>query len=768
MDRTDSASVSFFGQADLTNCDKELIHIPGSIQPHGLLFVLQEPDMKVVQVSANAESLLNALPGNILNLPFQSLLSKKSSNIFQITCASVDSLSVPLFFGVTTEINDHSSQWDAIVHRSQGFLIVELEKSPTRDMYSNTTFQNQTRRSMARLQRETNLKELFEAASKEVKEITGFDRVMIYRFNEQGHGEVIAESREETLEPFLGQSYPASDIPKQARALYEKNWLRLIPDSGYKPTILVSIENLGLTSPIDLSFSVLRSVSPIHCQYLKNMKVRASMSISLLHDGKLWGLIACHHYQSERYVPYEVRSACELLGQSLSWQLSSKIQSEENKCRVTAKIAEMHLIESMLKHENLASGLGKNADPLLSLTGASGAAISFGGEICLAGKTPHLPEVQGLLNWLKNKKENIFETNVLVEHYPEAKNFKEVASGLLSISLSESHTDFVIWFRPEIIHTVNWAGNPHKPCESTTAEQEPIGPRKSFASWKETVRFQAHPWSRWQIEAAVALRGPILGTIAKKASELMKLNADLEKSVAARDDFLCVASHELKTPLAILQVQVQTALRAAKKTQNNLSLDYVLGKLNAVNSQASRLHQLVETLLDTSKITAGKLQHNVQAETNLSTMIQEICTLHQKAFGKAKLNLDLQLQPKVTGLWDPLRLEQIVTNLLTNALKYGGAQSVHLTLEANTSHAILRVQDQGIGIAEDRLPRIFDRFERAESDHNFKGLGLGLWIVKQILDSIGGTISVRSELGVKSEFIVELPRKPVYLQESLR
>ncbi len=760
-----------FNETNLTNCDREQIHIPGSIQPHGVLLVLQEPELTIVQVSENAQVLLGTSAKELLLSPISEYLSEVSFALLQkeihLTKLFLN-INHPLAIMITTK--NGSLQLDGILHRSQGLLLLELENAPERTQDSISVFYYQARLALSQLQSSVGLNQLLSQAATEVKQLTGFDRVMIYRFHEDSHGEVVAEAREENLEPFLGLHYPASDIPKQARVLYEKSWLRLIPDATYTPSPLLPSTNPLTGTPLDLSFSVLRSVSKMHCEYLRNMGVRASMSISVLKDGVLWGLIACHQYQSVKHIPYEIRNVCEFLGQIISLQISRKSESEDIEKRNLTKACLPSLIQAMSAHIHLVRGLISVPESLLRLTEANGAAVSYEGEIQLVGQTPDLGQVRRLIDWIQAQPgdELEFHTHSLSREIPEAEAFKGVASGLLAVSLSKPHGNFILWFRPEVIQIVNWAGDPKKPIVTDSGVDQ-ISPRKSFALWKESVHLNSYPWQPWQVNAALELRSAaILEIIARKVDEIKHLNSELTLAVKSRDDFFSVASHELKTPLTALQLHIQVMLRVSKMTKGDLPRDRVLPKLSVVEDQAFRLNQLVDKLLDVSRITAGKLSLDVTQALNLTDVIIQVANTHREEFEKENRELRVLVQPEVTGNWDPTRLSQVVTNLIKNSLKYGGKEPVELTLEANANSAFIRVKDRGIGIANENITRIFERFERVVEGHSFNGLGLGLWITKQLVEAMSGRVSVKSEIGKGSEFMVEIPRHLDYSEVILK
>ncbi|HEY9649181.1 MAG TPA: GAF domain-containing protein, partial [Coleofasciculaceae cyanobacterium] len=277
-----------FPQAvDLTNCDKEPIHIPGLIQPHGLLFALQEPQLKILQVSNNT---LQAF-----GIPPQEILGKNLTNFFdpqliqQIQSKLTEGLATINPLNLSLKTQKGKLFFDGILHRSNGALILELEPVISKEFSNFFSLYHLVQAPIAKIQKTLTLNELCQTIVEEVRKLTGFDRVMVYQFDAEDAGTVIAEDKLDRLSPYLGLHYPASDIPRQARHLYAVNLLRLIPDVNYQPVELVSVDNPVTNQPLDLSFSVLRSVSPIHVEYLKNMGVGASMSISLIRNQKLWG-----------------------------------------------------------------------------------------------------------------------------------------------------------------------------------------------------------------------------------------------------------------------------------------------------------------------------------------------------------------------------------------------------------------------------------------------------------------------------------------------
>ena len=541
-------------EVDLTNCDREPIHISGHIQPHGVLLVVREPQLEIVQVSDNTLHLLGFAPesaiGQDLSLLFDRVQLEKLK-----ACLRNENLKTVNPIKLYVERPGKSLEFDCILHRVQEVLMVELELATSQENLSVFSFYHSVRATVSKIQSAKNLKDLCQVTVEEVRQISGFDRVMVYQFDPEGNGAVIAEDKAEKLSPFLGLNYPSSDIPKQARQLYSLNWLRLIPDINYKPVPIVSEKNAVTTQPRDLSFSVLRSVSPIHIEYLQNMGVAASMSISLIKDKELWGLIACHNY-TPKYLNYELRAACEFIGQVMSLELQSKEGNEDYDYKLHLKSLQTKIFEDISTSENLSQVLVKCQHNLLEAVNAQGAAIVFGDKCYRVGQTPEGESLTYLTKWVqKHLKQEIFYTDSLAKCYPEAEEFKDTASGCLAIAISPTQKIYVLWFRPEVIKTVNWAGNPNKPLQTDEDGNYRLSPRKSFELWKENVRYKSLPWKQCEIDAALELRKAMINIVLCQIDKLEKLNRALEESVARERE----KTAHLKTAMSELK-RAQTQL----------------------------------------------------------------------------------------------------------------------------------------------------------------------------------------------------------------
>lgn len=606
-------------KVDLTNCDKEPIHISGLIQPHGLLFVLKEPELTILQVSNNTSKFFGFDASPLINQNLNVLLDEYHINIMKIALSQEDlSKKNPIKFSISSE--NRTFLFDGIIHRGAEGVILELEPTRATQNISFLNFYDLVRGSVYQLQNASNLHELCQNMVKEVGKMTGFDRVMIYKFNENGDGTVIAEYRIETLTPFLGLHYPASDVPKQARKLYCLNWLRLIVDINSQPIEIVPANNPVTHSPLDLSYSVLRSVSPLHIEYLQNMGVRASMSISLMKDQKLWGLIACHHY-SPKFLSYEVRKACEFLGQVMSVELSFKEDNEDYDYRIELKAIERKLIEYTSVEKNFIDGLTKYQPNLLDLVLAQGAAVCFEDDYTIIGETPQVEELKDLIAWLENNvHEEVFYTNSLPSVYQEAENFKNVASGLLAISISRTKKNYVLWFRPEVVQTVNWAGNPNKPVEITADGSERLSPRKSFELWQETVRLTSLPWQQCEVDAALGLRNALINIVLRQAEELAKINAELQESEARYREKATQLENTLnelrRTQTQLIHSEKMSSLGhlvAGVAHEINNPINFIYGNLSHANDYTKNLIHLIYLYEQYAPSVASTIKEHIEA-----------------------------------------------------------------------------------------------------------------------------------------------------------
>ncbi|SDD56477.1 GAF domain-containing protein [Mycolicibacterium neoaurum] len=516
---------------DLDNCAREPIHIPGSVQPRGVLAVVREPSFEIRQISANVDDLLGRSVDEVLNKDLSALIGIDQANLIRQAAATFGDLRQRNPLELTMEVGGYTRPFDALLHREPGgILLIEIEMAYGERPFSFPNTYQAVRNSVEELNRADGLGPLYDTAARAVRELTGFDRVMVYRYDRDYNGEVVAENKREDLNSFLGLHYPASDIPAQARAMYEKSWLRLISDVDYTPAPLVPPMDPDSGTPVDLTHATLRSVSPIHIEYLKNMGVRASMSISLLRHGRLWGLIACHHYAGPHLPPYGARAAAEFLGSTLSLRMVDRFDEDQLREQLAA--------QSLLSH--LTAATHNDAEPLattllgvpsvLDLLPATGVVVNVGGEYGTLGSPPAPDHVAAIAAWARSTGKDIAVTECLSRDVPAVPVDPQIAAGALALNLPDDQ--YVIWFRDEAVRSVDWGGDPHnKAIAVQEGDQVRLSPRKSFDRWREVVDKCSEPWAPIQLESAEGLRANLVEELYRRTRSALRVAEVLQRSL---------------------------------------------------------------------------------------------------------------------------------------------------------------------------------------------------------------------------------------------
>ena len=751
---------------NLNNCDREPIHIPNLIQPHGVLLVVSAAEYKILQVSLNTEQMLGISPQQLLERPLSELIG--DAEVDKIRRCVSDDLNEINPLTVNLDRQGKNLTFDAIVHRNGEIITVELEPIQSLQPINFFDFYQSLKSPVNKIQSTETLCELCNTLVKEIRRITGFDRVMVYRFDDEGAGQVVAEAVQEGLEPFLGLRYPDTDIPKQAKHLYTLNYIRLIPDVTYEPIGLIPTLNPSTGQPLDMSMSVLRSVSPLHTEYLSNMGVAASMSISLIRNKQLWGLIACHH-NTPKTVPYQIRTICEFIGQIVSFELASKEENENLDYRMQLKSIQARFVKTISQAEELKVGLTENPQDLLNLVGASGVALCLESGITLIGNTPNLAAIEKLIPWLETRfdEEVVYETTSLSEVYPTAREYKEVASGLLALLISRIQKTLIIWFRPEVIQTIDWGGNPYKPVKIEEGIIT-LSPRKSFDKWQETVKEKSLPWNACEVEAALELRSSIIGIVLRKADELRQVNQELTRSNIELDAFAYIASHDLKEPLRGIYNYSSFLIEDYGEILDEAGVD----KLNTLMRLTHRMEDLIESLLHYSRLGRAELQLRPVDFDRLMAEVLEVLRVSER---DARVQFKIP-RPLPTVNCDRTLIGELFTNLISNGIKYNQKSEKiieigYLPMDKYTSAKkilkydradsqtknIFYVRDNGIGIREKHLESVFRIFKRLHGQKKYGGgTGAGLTIAKKIVERHGGEIWLESEYKKGSTFYFTL------------
>ena len=708
-------------QIDLSNCEREPIHLLGAIQPTGCLIATSN-DWRIRRVSANIEAHLGRPVDDLLGEQLGDVLSHKAMHDIG---GRLHLLRGPnameRLFGIP--LQDGGVPYDLAVHMVDDTIVIEAEPSDLEDgLEAGTT----VRGMIARLHQAEGFEGLCREAVRQIRGLTGFHRVMLYRFDHDGAGEVIAESAASFLSSFLGLRFPASDIPKQARLLYERNWLRLIGDIKAEPVPLVpQLDSRG--KPLDLSISVLRSVSPIHIEYLGNMGVHASMSISVIRKGKLWGLIACHHNEPLR-LAFERRTAAELFGQIFSLLLESRERDAE-----LARVAEANKV-----HNRLMASLGAMRPGTRSLTDfldmlgevlpCDGIGLWSAGGTALRGHTPSTEEFAGLVRFLnRTASGSIYSTYNLGEVYAPARDYADRAAGILAIPLSRGPRDYLVFFRREVSRSVTWAGDPNKPM-AVGPNGVRLTPRKSFAAWRQTVEGQCLPWTDSDMQMAERVRITLLEVVLQLADM-----AERERRASQERQEILIAelNHRVRNILGLIRGLVGQSRDHAATVEEFAAM--IGGRIQAL----ARAHD---------QITADKWQPAPLADLVLA---------EAAAYLEAKADRVILEGPPV--LLEPqahTTLALVMHEMMTNAAKYGALCDSHGTIRIRWTPQ----EDGSLEIlwAEEGGPPV--------KPPNRKGFGTTI-IERAVPHDLKGEAELRYALaGIEARFV--LPAVHVHLAEA--
>ena len=736
---------------DLNELERQAIHTSNMIQPHGMVLVLEEPSLNIVQATTNCHYAFGIRAQEIIGKSLEELFDPFQIDIIQkgIVRENLDFIN-PTKMWVRKNGGEYGV-FDGVFHRNKdGILILELEPAESQESIPFLSFYHLAKASINQLQDSASLKDYCQVIVQEVRKVTGFDRVMLYKFDEDDHGAVVAEEKLDSLEAYLNLHFPASDIPKPARKLFSSNWIRLIPDAYAEPVELFPAINPRSNRPVDLTQSILRSPYPCHLEYLHNMGVGASLTISLIEDGKLWGLIACHHL-TPKFVPYELRKACEFLGRVIFSEISNREESEDYDYRLKLDSMRSQIIDNITQTEDLVGGLLKDESSLLDLAAATGAAICLNGTWTMAGETPNEEDLNFLVQWLyKNIDEEVFTTDSLPEIYPEANAYKNIASGLVAMAISRRN--YVLWFRPEVIQTVNWGGDPNHAYQTIDSKDGlRLSPRKSFELWKEEVRLTSLPWKQVEVNGIKELRRVIVNIVLRQADELALLAQDLERSNAELKRFAYVASHDLQEPLNHVSNYVQLLeMRYAERLDEDAK-DFIGFAVEGVGL----MQTLIDDVLVYSKVDSQSGEFKV-AEVEIA--LEQALTNLQRRIRDSGAEITVA-DPLPTLKADSTQLMQLFQNLIVNAIKFRSnvPPKIEIGVERQEDEWLFWVRDNGIGIDPQFSERIFIIFQRLHTRDEYPGTGMGLAICKKIIECHRGKIWVESELGQGATFYFTIP-----------
>ncbi len=566
-------------QVDLTNCDREPIHQLGAIQPVGFLLALS-PDWLVNRASVNVADYLGQSAEDLIGRALTDVFSREAVHTLRNRLAMLRGRdAVERVFNMALTASS-SERFDVAIHMTGGRIVIEAETAS--DEHGDAT--GMVRAMIARLDQADTMASFFNEGARQVRALTGYDRVMVYRFSADGSGEVVAEATKPGIGSFFGLHYPASDIPKQARELYKRNLLRVIADIGARPVPVVPTLDEE-KQPLDLSLSILRSVSPIHIEYLKNMGVGASMSISIVVEGRLWGLFACHHY-SPRRVSFERRSVCELFAQMFAMRLESRERRETVEFERRARDVSDQLLGAVASDDTLLKNPDWLSDILTHVIPASGVGVWINGNYAFTGRTPSTEEFARIVKALNGTGGGkVFATDQISSIVPGAERFASAAAGMLAIPISRTPRDYVVLFREEIVRSVRWGGDPHKPVEYGPNGPR-LTPRKSFDEWKELVEGKSIPFNASEMRVAETLRATLIEVVLRLADE-----ASAERTAASARQELLIAelNHRVRNILGVIRGLIRQS-----KTNDGTIDDFVKLVDGRVHALARAHNQITE------------------------------------------------------------------------------------------------------------------------------------------------------------------------------
>jgi light-regulated signal transduction histidine kinase (bacteriophytochrome) len=720
-------------------CAVEPIHIPGSIQPHGALLVVAPLDFRILQASANAGEMLGA--GIRLGAGLADAIG--GSWVDELHAWSQQ----PGEPALMRTVQLPSGGFQLSAHLTAQGLQLEFEPSRSDEAATMAALYPHLRRFVDSVEAESDIGALGQLATDEVRRITGFHRVMVYAFDEDWHGTVVAESGDGSLPSYLDLRFPASDIPAQARDLYRRSRLRLIPDARYEPVpVLPALSPLD-GQPLDLSAVALRSVSPVHLEYMRNMGTDASMSVSIVIDGKLWGLISCHHAAPRRVGP-EIRGACDFLGQILSLQLGALSRGAEAAQRLALKDREAELLARVSRSPSVPAGLAENPEAWLALAGASGAAVLMDDVVLSAGRTPPIDQLKALAAWLRRRPdEAVFASHALATVYRPAAEFVDVGSGLLAVPISALHPHYILWFRPELVQTVRWGGQPGK----VDAGDGRLHPRRSFALWTEQLRGQSARWSRVEVDAVESFRNAVVNFVLRRAEERAELTGKLEATNRELEAFSYSVSHDLRAPFRHI-VGFAQLLADQEKGLSQRSRHYV----DSIVDSALSAGQLVDDLLSFSQLGRSALDMTRVDMAKLAAEVRR--TAEPDAAGRA---IEWRIGPLPPAWGDGALLRQILANLVDNAIKYTRDRDpavIEISGEDRAHETVYAVRDNGVGFDMAYSAKLFGVFQRLHRAEEFEGSGIGLALARRIVDRHGGWITAEGRLNEGALFRFGVPK----------
>ena len=743
---------------NITNCEAEPIHIPGSIQSYGYLLALNKTDNTIQYCSENCTALFNKPLNQILGKPLSEFFKKEDADSFIIYSAKTEDAVKPFAFTLGNQI------FHITAFSTKENMVMEFEPFSPEGLELPDLF-FQTKRFAYYTERADNLQILCQDVADETRKITGYDRVMIYRFDKDYNGQVFAESRIDSIEPFLGLYYPATDIPVQARELFLLTRTRMLANVQATNVPLYALDENADNKSIDLSLSTLRSFSPMHIQYLINMGVGATFTIALINHGKLWGLIACHHHAA-KHIPYHVRLAAHLQGVFLSSQIEVRQVADEFELvkETGKKLDGLHKImtgseQSLAQEQTLVE--------LKNLLNADAVVIAYKETFYKHGLLPQDEKLNGLMNWLHTSiGHGIFQTSKLGDSYPQAADLGSQIAGVVYLPIGTQTKNGIAWIRQEVEKTVNWGGDPSKPM-NIDSENQSLTPRKSFVLWKQSVKGQSIEWQKPEINAASVICSYIqhqlhLADMQVEELRYLNLNERLKKANEELFNMNWISTHDLKEPLRKIQMFASVILQKRDEIP-----EWAITNILRMQSSAARMQNLIDSMLSYIKVINEEKQ---LVNIDLNGLLEEMKADLKERIEEKGGSLQWENLPVIQGT--TFLIKQLFENLINNSLKFtkeGRPPVVTISSQLvdekamqdimpNSEHDYYKitVADNGVGFNPAYKKDVFRIFQRFHGQQ-YTGTGIGLAICQKIAEAHDGFIEADGEEGKGAAFNVYIP-----------
>lgn len=736
---------------DLSRCADEPIRTPGSIQPHGFLLTLGSA-LQVLQASANLADWTGVAARDVVGLPLAAVVGEAAMERIAAEIAATELIARPSYIGTVTAAN--GAHFDVLAHAWDGVTILEFEGVNRRRAADFRNLYPLVGDFLVKVNQAATIPALSDLAARRVREVSGYGRVLVYQFDADGHGRVLAESKEDGYDSYLGQHFPASDVPAQARALYTLSPIRVIQDANYTPAPLVPELNPVTGARNDLSFAALRSVSPVHLQYMRNMGTLASMSVSLVVKGKLWGLISCHN-AAPCPVPVDKRTACEQLGQILALCIESREDASELQFRLEVRRIMVEMLGRLTKGADFLENMSAVFPELLRFARAGGVAIVVDDRVLTYGDTPDETQIRALADWLSlhGGHSDIYHTDHLKDAYAPGADLVRNASGLLALPISRIHQHYLLWFRPEVVQTIEWAGNPHGK-QASPSDPAQLTPRLSFQAWRETIHGRSLPWHVAEIELTVEFRSALLGIALERAEQMAELAEELGRANKELEAFSYSVSHDLRAPLRHIVGFSDLLLEPGGAEDPERRQRF----LKNIKESARLAGKLVDDLLSFSQMGRAALRPTMVDMNELVAAC--IDKLGMEMQGR---NVDWHIEPLPSVWADPSFLHLALLNLLSNAVKFTGGRDpavITITSEEDEDFIVFHVADNGAGFNMEYVHKLFGVFQRLHRMEDFQGTGIGLANVRRIVERHNGRVWAASKQGEGATFSFSIPKHP--------